>query len=153
MIEILSDRLSECVTSCKLLASGIALGRRKMHTQRCRLICGLLVCDLDTKIVDPYQILNPFSLWKEYQNVYSVLFTIRVLFTQYFLHTKYVKKPRVEHSRCSIVAIDVFCSTFTSTPNHSNPQPICLGRWRQRWPSGKVSALGPEGSRLETQFH
>ncbi|GBL67784.1 hypothetical protein AVEN_4918-1, partial [Araneus ventricosus] len=24
---------------------------------------------------------------------------------------------------------------------------------RPRWPSGKVSALGPEGSRFETRFH
>ncbi|GBM72304.1 hypothetical protein AVEN_81899-1 [Araneus ventricosus] len=28
--------------------------------------------------------------------------------------------------------------------------PVLLGL---RWPSGKVSALGPEGSRLETRFH
>ncbi|GBM08332.1 hypothetical protein AVEN_101455-1 [Araneus ventricosus] len=30
---------------------------------------------------------------------------------------------------------------------------ITPGTWRPRWANGKVSALQPEGSRLETRFH
>ncbi|GBL85830.1 hypothetical protein AVEN_63163-1 [Araneus ventricosus] len=49
-----------------------------------------------------------------------------------------------------VLHISLFKIIF-STPKDTLLQAFCFSKKRPQWPSGRISALGPEGSRLETR--